>query len=109
MKRLLFTCILIGTFAMAMALTAFSKVFQEKYHVKKGSNLEVAACMVCHVKEKGGKLNSYGKDIATAMKAANTTKMTPAILAKVENLDSNKNGKKNIDEIKADKNPGTTP
>ena len=106
MKRLLFTCLLIGVVAMAMAMSAFSKVFHEKYNVKAGSNLDKAACMVCHVKAKGGKLNAYGKDIAAAMKEAGVKKMTPAILAKVVNLDSNKNGKKNIDEIKADANPG---
>jgi hypothetical protein len=106
MKRLLFTCLAVSAFAMAMALSTFSKVFHDKYGIKEGSDLDKAACAVCHVKPKGGKLNAYGKDIQVAMKAEGVKKMTAAILAKVEGLDSDKDGKKNIDEIKGDKNPG---
>jgi hypothetical protein len=106
MKRLLFVTLAMGAFAMAMALSAFTKVFHEKYNVKEGSNLDKAACAVCHLKPKGGKLNPYGKDLQAAMKAADSKKLTPAILAKVEGMDSDKDGKKNIDEIKADSNPG---
>lgn len=106
MKRLLSTCVLLGAVTMALSLSAFSKVFDEKYHVKEGSNLNKAACAVCHVKAKGGKLNAYGKDLSAAMKADGSKKLTAAILGKVEKLDSDKDGKKNIDEIKADTNPG---
>ncbi|MBS1722896.1 MAG: hypothetical protein JSS66_08085 [Armatimonadetes bacterium] len=106
MKRLLGTCIALSLVTLAMALSAYSKVFQEKYHVKEGSALAKAACGVCHVGAKGGKLNAYGKDVQAAMKAAGSKKVTAAILAKVEGLDSNKNGVKNIDEIKKDHNPG---
>ncbi|MBS1704999.1 MAG: hypothetical protein JST40_03935 [Armatimonadetes bacterium] len=107
MKRLLYTCIGVGILASAMAMSASVKVFETKYGVKPASNLGKAKCGVCHAGAKGGKaLNSYGKDLAAAMKAANTKKLTADILAKVEGLDSNKNGKKNVDEIKADVNPG---
>lgn len=106
MKRVMFTFVAIGVVAAAMSLSSFAKTFQEKYKVKDGSNLAKAQCSVCHTGPKGGKLNAYGKDIAAAMKAEGVKKMTAAILTKVESLDSNKNGIKNIDEIKADKNPG---
>lgn len=106
MKRLFATLLAVSVVAMAMALSAYSKVFVEKYHVKEGSNLAKAACAVCHVGAKGGKLNAYGKDVQAAMKEAKSTKVTAAILAKVEGMDSNKNGVKNIDEIKKDVNPG---
>jgi len=106
MKRLLFTCMTVGVVAMALAMSAFSKTFHEKYNVKEGSNLDKAACGVCHVKAKGGKLNPYGKDIEAAMKAEGAKKVTPAILAKVEGLDSDKDGTKNGAEIKADQLPG---
>lgn len=95
-----------GAFAMAMALGAFSKVFHEKYNVKEGSELDKAACAVCHVKPKGGKLNAYGKALQAEMKAEGVKKLTPAILGKVEKLDSDKDGKTNLEEIKADSNPG---
>ncbi len=106
MKRLLATVTLLGVFAMVMAMSAFNKVFHEKYNVKEGSNLDKAACAICHVKPKGGKLNPYGKDLQAAMKEANSKKLTPAILAAVEGKDSDKDGTKNGDEIKKDQLPG---
>lgn len=107
MKRLVTTSIIVGACAMAMALSAFSAVFTAKYNIKAGSNLGKAACAVCHTGSKGGKLNPYGKDVQAAMKAARASKLTAAILTQVENLDSDKDGKKNIDEIKADSMPGS--
>ncbi|HMS56371.1 MAG TPA: hypothetical protein PKA27_13310 [Fimbriimonadaceae bacterium] len=106
MKRLLAVCSTLGIFATAMALSTFSKVFHDKYDVKAGSNLAKAACSVCHVKASGGKLNAYGKDLQNVMKDEKSKKLTAAMLAKVENLDSDKDGTKNGDEIKKDSNPG---
>lgn len=106
MKRLLFTALAVGTMATAMSLAAFSKPFHEKYGIKDGSELDKAACGVCHMKVKGGKLNPYGKDLSDAMKADGAKKLTAAQLSKVENKDSDGDGKKNIDEIRADSNPG---
>lgn len=106
MKRLIATCAVLSAFAMAMALSGFSKVFNEKYNVKPTSNLGKLACGVCHVSAKGGRLNPYGKDVQAVMKAENSKKVTPGILAKVESKDSDGDGAKNIAEIKADTNPG---
>lgn len=106
MKRLLYTCFGVAIVTSAMALSTFNKVFHDKYNVKPGSNIGKAACGVCHLKPKGGALNAYGKDIKAAMKAANTKKLTPAVLSAVEGLDSNKNGKSNAADIKSDTLPG---
>lgn len=106
MKRLIATCTVLSAFAMAMALSSFGKVFNEKYNIKPTSNLGKLSCGVCHVSAKGGKLNPYGKDLQAAMKAENSKKVTAAILAKVESKDSDGDGEKNIAEIKADANPG---
>ncbi len=106
MKRLLAVCLTLSVFATAMALSTFTKIFNDKYDVKAGSNLSKAACAVCHVKASGGKLNAYGKDLQAVLKAEKSKKLTPAMLAKVENLDSDKDGTKNGDEIKKDSNPG---
>ncbi len=106
MKRLLYVCFAAGLVASAFALGSFSKPFATNYGVKPGSNLAKAACGVCHASAKGGKLNPYGKDMAEAMKAANTKKLTPAVLTAIEGKDSDGDGKKNLDEIKADSNPG---
>lgn len=105
MKRIITIVGVLGVAAMAMALSGFTKTFETKYNVKKTSVIGKAACMVCHTSAKGGKLNAYGTDVQAAMKAANSKKLTPEILAKVEGLDSNKDGVKNGDSIRQDKLP----
>lgn len=109
MKRIFVMCALLGTFAIASALTAFSKTFNETYKVEKGSALDKAACMVCHLGAKGGKLNPYGLDVQKEMKIEKQKAVNKQVLTKVEQLDSDKDGVKNIDEIKKDTNPGSKP
>ncbi len=106
MKRTLLITALIGIGAAAMSTTANWKVFQAKYSISKESKIGTAGCVNCHVGKKGGKLNAYGKDLQVVMKAASTKKLTNELLAKVEGLDSLKDGKTNIAKIKADVNPG---
>jgi mono/diheme cytochrome c family protein len=106
MKRLVTIFAMSGMAAMALALATYAKPFTDTYKIPKESSLFKAQCSVCHVTPKGGALNPYGKDIANVMKVDRTNKLTAAILKKVEQLDSNKNGKKNIEEIKAGRNPG---
>lgn len=106
MKRMLYVCAAGALVASAVAFGTMAKPFNDKYGVKPGSNLAKAACGLCHASAKGGKLNPYGKDLSAAMKAANSKKLTPAILTAVEGKDSDGDGKKNIDEIKADSTPG---
>jgi hypothetical protein len=106
MKKLIAIASTIGIAAIALSLSMFLKPFETTYKVAKGSNLDKAACTICHASPKGGKLNSYGNDIKAVLKAENTKKITPAILAKVESKDSDGDGVKNIDEIKKDSNPG---
>lgn len=106
MKRIILTLSVVGLGAIAMATGAFSSVFQSTYKIEKTSNLGKAACSVCHTTAHGGKLNPYGTDVQAAMKKANLKAVTAAVLKSVEGLDSDKDGVKNIDEIKKDSNPG---
>jgi hypothetical protein len=106
MKKLLIVSFALGICAIAVSLTAYSKVFNETYKLNADSTLSKAACAVCHLSPKGGKLNPYGLDIQVKMKEAKTKKITKEILAKVEALDSDKDGVKNIDEIKKGTFPG---
>ncbi|HRI45200.1 MAG TPA: hypothetical protein PLL78_11630 [Fimbriimonadaceae bacterium] len=108
MKRTLMISGVLAIATCAMALTAFTKVFDETYKVKKDSALGKMKCMVCHPIAKGGKeLNAYGHDLQNAMRAAKTKKMTAEILKSVESKDSDGDGTKNVDEIRADKAPGS--
>jgi len=63
-----------------------------------------AKCSTCHTKampKKGeGDVNAYGKDLAATKKDGKYS------FAKIEKLDSDKDGVSNIDEIKKGTNPG---
>lgn len=106
MKRTMTAILALGLAASAMTLATFDSVFVKTYSLPKGSKIESANCMSCHEKKTGGKLNSYGLDLQKAMKAAKSRKLTPEILKAVEGLDSNKNGKTNLQDIKSDTLPG---
>ncbi len=96
---------IVGVAAMAMAKTTFVKDFASTYGVEKTSALGVAKCGVCHV-GKTAKLNPYGKDLQGAMKKENTKVLSGSVLKKVEGLDSDKDEKSNLEEIRADTLPG---
>ena len=96
---------LLAASSVALALPSFVTVFGTNYKVGKDSELKKASCTVCHV-GKTPKLNPYGLDLKKLLTEAKTMKLTPEMLKKVEDLDSDKDGVKNIDESKADKFPG---
>jgi mono/diheme cytochrome c family protein len=104
MKRLLTTGIILGFAVAAFALGAFAKVAQDTYKFPAGSAAASAKCSLCHTSKMGGKLNGYGMDVKAALKGSKA--LTPAVLHSVEALDSNKDGVKNGDALKAGKLPG---
>ena len=107
MKRFLIGTVVMMLGVSAFALTGYYNAFATTYKLNKTSGLGAQSCAICHVSKKAGKLlNPYGKDIAAAMKAAKTHKLTPEILRKVEKLDSTKSGATNISKILKGKNPG---
>lgn len=92
---------------IAMAYPPFVKVFKDTYKPGATTALGKAACATCHKSASDTKnFNPYGEDVRKAMKAAHLTKVTKDVLVKVEKLDSDKDGKSNIKEIKAGKLPG---
>jgi hypothetical protein len=104
MKRLLTTTAIFGLAVAAFSLGSFLKVANDTYKFAGNSAAASAKCSLCHTSKMGGKLNAYGLDVKGALKGAKT--ITPAVLRSVEGLDSNKNGVKNGDELKAGKLPG---
>ena len=88
----------------ALASTLFARVEDQKAFVAKypDAKAKLGKCSTCHTKampKKGeADLNAYGKDLKETGK--------PADLAKVEAKDSDADGVKNLDEIKAGTNPG---
>jgi mono/diheme cytochrome c family protein len=83
----------------AFATVAWQKVFNNLYKPSAGTDIAKAKCQICHTQKTGGPLNPYGK-------ALNGKKADAASLKSVEQLDSDKDGKTNIQEIKAGTLPG---
>jgi hypothetical protein len=83
------------------------KAFVEKYPDAKA---KLGKCTTCHVKplpkKEDHESNAYGKDLVT--KAVIDPKANPKMydFTKIEALDSDGDGVKNVDEIKAGTNPG---
>ncbi|HEY0867233.1 MAG TPA: hypothetical protein VGE01_07640 [Fimbriimonas sp.] len=104
MKRILYVSAAMSLSVLALSFGTFTKVFDATYKIDGDSKLGKANCGVCHATAKGGKLNPYG----VAMSKANggSKKLDPAALKKIEDLDSDGDGMKNLAEIKADRNPG---
>lgn len=105
MKRLYGMIAVLGLAVLAVSMGGYTKPFQEKYRVKPDSKLGKAGCALCHVSAKNLKLTGYGADMQKAMREAKTKRLTPAVLEAIEKLDSNKNGKSNLEDIKADSLP----
>lgn len=103
--RVVLTALLMGLSGGMLALPSMTKDFKEHYKLSKQSKLVQLDCAVCHI-GKSPKLNPYGLDLKKVMVEAKTKKLTSSILKKVEDLDSDNDGAKNLAEIKADTNPG---
>lgn len=106
MKRLTMVGLVMAMAIFAFAFSTFAKTFDTTYKIEKTSKLGKAGCALCHTTAKGGKLNPYGEDLKKVLTAAKTKKLTAEFLKKVEKLDSDKDGKTNIEEIKAGRYPG---
>lgn len=102
MRRILTVLAATAFVLAAFALPAFNPVLTAKYHPAKGSDLDKARCGACHV-GMTKKLNPFGTDLG---KAVGGGKVTPEGLAKVEDMDSDKDGAKNGAELRAGKLPG---
>jgi hypothetical protein len=97
--------IVVGLATWAVAKPADMGTFKQVYSPKEGSELANASCLTCHAKMPPSKteLNPYGKDV---QKAAAGKPIDEKILRSIENLDSDKDGVSNINEIKAGTLPG---
>jgi hypothetical protein len=83
------------------------KAFVTKYPDAKAS---LGKCSTCHVKslpkKEDHEMNPYGKDVQTKAVVDPKAEMKTYAFEKIEALDSDGDGAKNIDEIKAGTNPG---
>ena len=104
MKRIISTTAILGLAVCVFALGSMVKVVQDTYKYPATSIAGTAKCMLCHAGKMGGKLNGYGTDLKTALKGSKT--LTAAVLHSVDAKDSDGDGVKNGDELKAGKNPG---
>lgn len=96
----------IGASTTVLATLDNQKAFLAKYPDAKA---KLGKCTTCHIKplpkKEDHESNAYGKDLAKTLLDAKAEKKLYD-LAKIEDLDSDGDGVKNIDEIKAGTNPG---
>jgi len=104
------TCVLVGICTLAganaHARPEFWATFERTYAVKKGSALEQAKCITCHIPAGPPARNPYGKTVEEALHAAHSKEVTSTILRQIENKDSDGDGWTNGDEIAAGTLPG---
>lgn len=100
---------LLSSLAVGSSLLAtidVQKAFVAKYPEAKAT---LGKCTTCHVKplpkKEDHESNAYGKDLAKTVVDPKAEKKTYDF-AKVEALDSDGDGVKNVDEIKKGTNPG---
>ncbi len=95
---------LVGSTALLATMDNL-KAFDAKYPEAKA---KLGKCTTCHTvplpKKDAAPLNAYGKDLQKTINPKDPKKAPD--FAKVEQLDSDGDGVKNIDEIKAGTNPG---
>lgn len=97
--------IVAGLTRWAVATPPSLITFKQIYAPRAESDLAKANCLICHSKMPPSKdaLNPYGRDV---QKAAPSKLIDAKVLRAVEKLDSDKDGVRNIDEIKGGKLPG---
>lgn len=93
----------VGLITGVLATPKHMVTFNRTYSPAKESAVAKAKCAVCHVK--GKELNLYGKDLQKVMREKGTKDVSAEILKAVENLDSDKDGAVNLNELRA----GTLP
>ncbi len=103
-RFVLVSVLVLALMMSALATPKYLVTFLKAYPAPKDSALAKAKCAVCHVK--GKELNVYGKDVDKVMKEKKTKDLAAEILKSVENLDSDKDGVSNGEELKAGTLPG---
>jgi len=104
MKKVRIGVVSLASAVALVAGSAIATVDMQKLMVSKYPDAPKPKCGTCHVKPKPKKgeeqLNAYGKDFLATKKDGKFD------FAKIEKLDSDKDGVSNIDEIKKGTNPG---
>ena len=97
--------LLTGVATAAMAFPTFVKDFETFYKIDDKNALKKESCNVCHV-GKSPKLNTYGQDMKKVFGELKIKKLNADVAKKLDALDSDKDGAKNGEEIKAGTLPG---
>lgn len=106
LSRVFMVAVLATLGVQARANPEYLELFLSHYHVSDTSPLADKNCTICHVSDEDHHFNAYGEDVHKALETQTGGKFTWQTLAYVEPLDSNGDGKTNLQNIIANEGPG---
>ncbi|MFY9232966.1 MAG: DUF2231 domain-containing protein [Fimbriimonadaceae bacterium] len=101
-----FVIVAIAAATLAPAEAEFLDTLVTKYKFADGSLFGEKACAGCHISDSDFGFNLFGKQVKQKMAEGNDKTLTPAILASLEGLDADGDGKTNGEELRAGGLPG---
>jgi uncharacterized membrane protein len=91
---------------LALASSEYLDAFLSHYKLAESEAFNNKSCGVCHVSDSDFSFNPYGRDLKKAFADMGASAVDGALLASIEALDSDADGKSNGDEISAGEFPG---
>ena len=96
----------IGSTSIVFAEAEFLETLVAKYKIADTSKFSEKSCAGCHISDSDFGFNPYGKQVKLKLTEGNHKTVTPEILASLESLDADGDGKSNGDELNAGELPG---
>lgn len=106
MRRLLPALAFLTLASVATANGEYLDAFLNHYKLTESEAFNTKSCGICHVSDEDFAFNPYGRDLKKAFADMGASAVDDALLASVESLDSDGDGKPNGEEIGANEFPG---
>lgn len=105
--KALFIVVGLSCAALAFAEAEFLESIVAKYKIPDSSKFAEKSCAGCHISDSDFGFNPFGKQVKLKLTEGNHKTLTPEILAALESLDADGDGKSNGEELLAGELPGT--
>lgn len=92
--------------APAFGESEFIEAFQKHFALPDNSPMISKSCGICHVSDSDFAFNPYGRDLKAAIATTGSSGLTAKVFEATDTLDSDGDGTPNVEELKADGDPG---